>query len=185
MKFKGIRIYIVLASIAATLAVLLTIQFIHQKYNIEKPLFKLYSQTKLVKGVKIQEKEKTVKVILEVEKTENLRNAYRELTSYTEQVMGNTEFDIELRDNRTRELEEAYYQSQFVIYEALAKGDFTKMADVIRLNAEKVGAQARVFIDRDYIYVQFVKGKHYLYEIVPRDHAVRETVADRTGSELR
>lgn len=182
MQIKGIRIYIVIAAITVTLAILLTIQFVYRKYNVEQPLFKLYSQTKLVKGAKLEEHGNTFTVVLDVNKTDNLRQAYRDLTEYTEQIMGNKNFTIQLKDNRSKALENAYYQSQFIIYEALAQGDFTKMADVIQQNASKVGAVARVFIDDDNIYVQFLQGKNYLYEITPRQHEVSGNIADVMGS---
>ncbi|MHB9094765.1 MAG: hypothetical protein ACYC21_08830 [Eubacteriales bacterium] len=169
MQIKGIRINVVIAAIVITLAVLLTIQFLYQKYDVEQPLFKLYSQTKLVeKAPKIEQKGNRVNVILDVKKTENLRLAYQDLENYTEQVMGSTKFSIQLKDNRTNTLENAYYQSQFVIYEALAKGNFTDMAKVIQQNAAKIDAKSRVFIDNDNIYVEILKGDNYLYEIIPR-----------------
>ena len=183
MQIKGIKIYAVIAAILITLAVLLTIQFVYQKYNVEQPLFKLYSQTKLVQGVKLEQKDNAVKVILDVKKTENLQQAYQELTDYTGQIMGATKFTVELKDKRTKALEEAYYQSQFVIYEALAKGNFTKMADVIKQNAGKVGAEGLVFIDNNNIYVEFIKDNNYLYKIIPRTQGIQGNMADRTGSE--
>lgn len=175
MKIKGIRLNVVIAVIAITLAVLLTIQFLYQKYNVEQPLFKLYSQTKLVeKAPIIEQKGNLVNVILDVKKTENLKLAYQDLNNYTEQVMGSTKFTIQLKDNRNKALEDVYYQSQFIIYEALAKGNFTTMAAVIQQNAAKVGADALVFIDNDHIYVEILKGNNYLYEIIPRKQITTE-----------
>ncbi len=185
MQIKGLRIYVIVTAIVVTLAVLLTIQFVYQRYNVEQPLFKLYSQTKLVKDARIEQNGTSVKVILDVKKTDNLQKAYRELLSYTGKVMGNTKFSIELKDSRSKDLDDAFYQSQFVIYEAMAKGDFTKMSDVIQQNAEKAGATARVFIDNENIYVEFIKGKNYLYEVIPRKPEVNAEIADGTGSEQR
>lgn len=184
MQIKGLRVYVIVAAIVLTLAVLLTIQYVYQKYDVEQPLFKLYSQTKLVeKEPTIEQNGETVKVILDVKKTDNLRKAYQELNRYTGQVMGNTAFTIELKDNRTKELEQAYYQSQFIIYEAISRGEFSKMAEVIQQNAGKIGAQSLVFIDNDNIYVEFLKGSNYLYEIVPREAATPNNVIDRMGSD--
>ncbi len=186
MQIKGFRVYVVASAIIVTLAVLLAFQFIYQKFDVEQPLFKLYSQTKLVeKAPTIEQKGGTVKVILDVKKTENLKQAYQDLDSYTEQVMGATKFTIELKDNRTKELENAYYQSQFIIYEALSRGDFSRMADVIQQNAAKAGAEAKVFIDNDNIYVEFLKGNNYLYEIVPRKPAPQGSASDTMGSVMK
>lgn len=183
MQIKGFRVYVIVAAIIVTLAVLLTIQYVYQKYDVEQPLFKLYSQTKLVeKEPVLEQKGNMVKVILDVKKTDNLRQAYLDLNSYTEQVMGTTEFSIVLKDNRTKELEKAYYQSQFIIYEALSKGEFSTMARVIQQNASHVGAEALIFIDNENVYVEFIKGDNYLYEIVPRKGEARNSGADQMGS---
>lgn len=169
MQIKGIKVYVVIAAVFVTLAVLLTVQFLYQKYDVEQPLFKLYSETKLVNKVPVMEQKGTsVNVVLHMKKTENLRLAYQELNGYTQQIMGSKNFTMELKDNRNKALEDVYYQSQFVIYEALAKGDFTKMADVIQQNAVEVGATSKVYIDNDNVYVEILKGNSYLYEIVPR-----------------
>jgi hypothetical protein len=183
LQIKGIRIYVVIVTIVVTLCVLLSIQYINQKYNIEQPLFKLYSQTKLVKGVKIENRGTDVNVILDVKKTDNLRQVYKDLTNYTEQIMGTTKFSVELKDNRNKTLENVYYQSQFIIYEALAKGDFSKMATVIEKNARDYGAEAKVFMDEDSIYVEIIKGDNYLYEIIPREHVEKGDLTGQTGSE--
>lgn len=183
MQIKGLRIYIVIAAVAVTLAILLTIQFFHQKYQVEQPLFKLYSQTKLVNDVKLEEKENYVTVVLDVKETDNLMKAYQELTDYTREIMGDSEFTIKLKDKRSKTLEKAYYDSQFIIYEAIAKGDFTRMADVIKKNADVVGAQARVYIDEKNIYVQFLKDGEYLYEIVPRQQKSQDGLAGMMGSD--
>lgn len=168
MQIKGLRIYVVITAVVVTLAILLGIQFIYQRYNVEQPLFKLYSETKLVNDASIDDKGERVKVVLEVKKTDNLKKAYNELLEYTKQVMEGKNFELQLKDKRTGELEKAYNNSQFIIYEAIAKGDFTKMADVIESNGDKIAAQSYVFIDETNIYVEFVKKDHYLYEIIPR-----------------
>ena len=185
MQIKGLRLYVVIAAVFVTLAVLLTVQFLYQKYDVEQPLFKLYSQTKLVNKVPtIEQTGTSVKVILDVKKTDNIRQAYQNLNNYTEQIMGGTKFTLELKDNRNKELENAYYQSQFVIYEALAKGDFTKMADVIQQNAVKVGGTSKVYIDNDNVYVEILNGNNYLYEIIPRLHDNAQGNSDSFANQM-
>ncbi|PKM81808.1 MAG: hypothetical protein CVU89_07205 [Firmicutes bacterium HGW-Firmicutes-14] len=182
MTIKGLRVYVIIAAVILTLGTLLTLQFIYQKYNVEQPLFKLYSQTKLVKGVKIEDKGNPVRIIVNMKKTDNLQQAYLDLKGYTKQVMGNHEFVIELRDQRTKSLEDTYYKSQFIIYEAKTKGDFTRMAEVIDNHAREAGAQSRIFIDDENIYIQFTKDDNYLYEIISRKSDLVGNIADRMGS---
>ena len=182
LQIKGIRVYVVLIVLAITLGVLLTAQYAYQKYNVEQPLFKMYSETKLVNDVKLEDDGEVVKVVLDVKKTDDLKQAYRELRGYTEEIIGQKQFQMELKDKRTKELSDAYYRSQYMIYEALVKGDFSRMATVIEENAGKIEAESRVFIDSDNIYVEFIKGENYLYEVVPRRN-VNTEVSGMIGSD--
>ncbi|WP_418789933.1 hypothetical protein [Phosphitispora sp. TUW77] len=174
MKIKGIRVYVVVVVLAVTLGILLTIQYVYQKYNVEQPLFKIYSDTKLVDDVKIDNEGVVPTVTLNVRKTEDLKDVYLKLNSYTEEIFGHNQFQIELKDKRTKELSEIYYNSQYVIYEAMANGDFTKMAAEVQENARNNGAKARVFIDNANIYISFIKDDKYLYEVIPRNNAALE-----------
>jgi len=90
LQIKGVKVYVVIAAVFVTLAVLLTVQFLYQKYDVEQPLFKLYSETELVNKVPvIEQKGTSVNVVLHLKKTENLKQVYHDLSSYTEQIMGN------------------------------------------------------------------------------------------------
>ena len=182
MQIKGIRVSVVVVVLAVTLGILLTVQYFYQKYNVEQPLFKMYSDTELVDDVKLDNEGEVVTVNLSVRKTEDLKEAYRELNGYTEKVLGHNQFHMELKDKRTKELSDAYYNSQYIIYEALAKGDFTEMAAEIQKNAKNTGAKARVFIDNDNVYISFIKGDKYLYEVIPRNNAASK-VSGTLGSD--
>lgn len=189
MQIKGIRIYVVLVVVLLMMSLLVGAQYLYQRYNVEQPLFKLYSDTKLVdniRNIKLEEQGGTVAVTLSLNRTDNLRRAYRELYDYTGQVLGSDRFIMQLKDNRTRELDDIYSQSQFVIYEALTKGNFPAMADAIEQNASYSGVQARVYMDEKNIYVALYKGENYLYEVVPRN-AVPTDKKDglQMGSEQR
>ncbi|MFZ5640248.1 MAG: hypothetical protein ACOY4Q_06130 [Bacillota bacterium] len=189
MQIKGIRIYIVLVVVMLMLGLLIGAQYFYQRYSVEQPLFKLYSETKLVdniKKIKLEKQGDTVSVTLALNRTDNLRQAYQDLYRSTGQVLGSDRFRMQLKDTRNRELENVYYQSQFVIYEALVKGSFPQMAATIEKNARSAGAEARVFIDEKNIYVALYKGENYLYEVVPRKNVPadnRDVV--QMGSEQR
>lgn len=189
MQIKGIRIYVVLVVVMLMMGLLMGAQYFYQRYNVEQPLFKLYSETKLVdniNNIKLEEQGGTVAVTLSLNRTDNLRRAYRELNRYTGQILGSEGFKIQIKDTRSRELEDIYYRSQFVIYEALAKGSFTEMAAAIEKNARSAGAEARVYMDEKNIYVALYKGKNYLYEVVPRDAALADKKDGlQMGSEQR
>jgi len=189
MQIKGIRIYVVLVVVILMLGILIGAQYLYQRYNVEQPLFKLYSETKLVdniKNIKLEDQGDTVSVTLALNRTENLRRAYQDLYRSTGQVLGSDRFRMQIKDTRNRELDDIYNRSQFVIYEALVKGSYPQMAAVIEKNAREAGAQARVFMDEKNIYVAVYKGKNYLYEVVPRKTVAAENRDGvQMGSEQR
>lgn len=192
MQIKGVRIYVVLVVILVIMGILFGAQYFYQRYNVEEPLFKLYSQTKLVdniKNMKLEQQGDTVSVVLALNRTDNLRRAYQELYRSTGQVLGSQQFQMQIKDTRNKELENIYERSQFVIYEALIKGDFPQMAAAIERNAGNSGATARVFMDDQNVYVALYKNQNYLYEVVSRK-AVNSTDINRNnqqqmGSEQR
>lgn len=189
MQIKGIRIYVVLVVVILMLSILIGAQYMYQRYSVEQPLFKLYAKTKLVDNItkiKLEEQGDTVSVTLVLNKTDNLRQAYQDLYRSTGQVLGRDRFQMRLKDTRTRELENVFYRSQFVIYEALVKGSFPQMAGAIEANARVAGAEARIFMDERNIYVAMYKDKNYLYEVIPRKTVIADNrESGQVGSEQR
>lgn len=184
MQIKGFRVIVIATAIIVTLALLFGIKYVNERFNIEKPLFKMYSETKLVLKPSIDKEGDTTTITLTLKKTDNLYSAYQDIKSDTEKVLGDKKFQIKILDKRSPELEEAYRDSQFVVYEALAKGNYTSIpAEVARYAAAK-GAKAKVYIDGENIYVSLYKGDNYLYEIISRrNYQMGGDVADTMGSD--
>lgn len=184
VQIKGFRVIVIATAIIVTLALLFGIKYVNERFNIEKPLFKMYSETKLVLKPSIDKEGDTTTITLTLKKTDNLYSAYQDIKSDTEKVLGDKKFQIKILDKRSPELEEAYRDSQFVVYEALAKGNYTSIpAEVARYAAAK-GAKAKVYIDGENIYVSLYKGDNYLYEIISRrNYQMGGDVADTMGSD--
>ncbi|MHB8171636.1 MAG: hypothetical protein ACYDG6_08850 [Thermincolia bacterium] len=172
MDYKNIRITIVVVAIIVVLALLLGGQMIYKRYNIEQPLFKVYSKTKAVQDADIINRNGKVKVVLALGPTVNFQKTYRELMEETVVVLGERPFELRIKDNRDQVLERLLIDTEPVIYEAVSKGNFTWMKWEITRAAGAAGAEAQVFIDGERIYVSFMKGRHVLYEVIQRNQPV-------------
>ncbi|MDA8233245.1 MAG: hypothetical protein M0Z31_00280 [Clostridia bacterium] len=172
MDYKKIRITIVVIVIFVVLALLLGGQMIYKRYNIEQPLFKVYSKTKAVQDTDIINRKGKVKVELVLGSTVNFQKTYRELMEETAAVLGERPFELKIKDNRDQALERLLIDVEPVIYEAVSKGSFTWMKQEIIRAARAAGAETQVFIDGERIYVSFLKGRHVLYEVIQRSQPI-------------
>jgi len=171
MRNKDIRVSVIILAIIVVLALLLVGQFIYKEYNVEQPLFKVYSKTKAVQNVDISEKDGRVKIVLRLGPTANLQLAYGEIMAATTWILGPKPFELKIKDNRSPVLEDLLVETEPVIYEAMSKGSYTWMKKEIISAARTNGAEAQVFMDSERIYLAFTKGRNYLYEIIPRNRA--------------
>lgn len=169
MNLKNIRVTIVLISMIATLALLLGAQLLYQKYYVEEPLFKLLQETRAVINMEFNQNLTQPFMELEFAEVENLKDSYNEIAKRTEQTLGHS-VPIRIIDRRTPELVNVFDKCQFAIYEAIMNGSFTEMARVVEEQAGQAGLDRyAVYVDKDYVYLQFHKGGSYLYEVIPRD----------------
>ena len=182
MSYKEMRITIVLVAIIVVLALLFGGQMVYKRYNIEQPLFKVYSKTKAVQDADIINRNGRVKIVLSLGPTTNFQKTYLELMEKTTGILGERSFELKIKDNRNQDLESLLVDAEPVIYEAVSKGSYTWMKQEVLKAAEKVGAEARVFVDGDRIYLSFAKGRHYLYEVIQRSQDV--TPDGKEGSDI-
>ena len=168
MKLHGLRIPVVFLGLVLGLCLFLGCQWLYQKYNYQQPLNASLSENKSVLSYKIDDKQEQLQIELRMS-TPNLMEDYKKLYSKVATIMGNKPFVLKLTDDRDDKLAEAYYNSQYAIYQAISRGTYQEMAAVIRKESHALGAESKVFIDRDNIYVQMKNDKHELNEIIPRN----------------
>lgn len=161
------------------LAALFGIQYVYQQINVDQPLFKLYSQTKAVQKFNIDKKDNITVVNIDLKATDNLQKTYQELFQTTANVIGSNNFKLKIKDNRNKELENAYYDMQFIINEALVRGNFSQMEQVIKEKTNQIGAKSKIFIDDKNIYLQIEKKQNYLYEIIARSNNNLPATSDK------
>ncbi|MEW5761730.1 MAG: hypothetical protein AB1776_00845 [Bacillota bacterium] len=165
MQWYRLRFKVILASLLATLAVLFGGQWLYLKYSLQQPLREIMAADSITYRV---EDGATLKVYVRLKKPSDLMHEYRELDEKLRSALRDRPYQLIVEDRRSAALNEAFYRSQFAIYTAIAGGNFENMAEKVKENAAAVGAQARVWLDGQHVYVYMWKDDRYLVEVIPR-----------------
>lgn len=166
---KGIKWRVVLLTFAIVFVILLGTFQIYQNKLLPDKISKDISGVEYVRSVIVQNAAQGYAANIKLDRVDDLMKTYKEIEKKTEKY--SVKIDIRIIDNTDGKLNNIYYNSQFAIYEALQKGDYMKMNEVIKNDAEKVGALSHIYIDRENIYVDLRDGSNYLYRIIPREIA--------------
>lgn len=166
MQWHKLRLKVVLAALLATLIVLFGGQWLYTKYSLQQPLKEILADDG-IRYYRIEE-EPVLRVYVRLNHPSDLMDKYHELNEKIGSTLGNRPYRLIVEDKRNPALEKAYYQSQFAIHTAIVQGDFEGMAQKIEQNAAAVGAEAKVWIDGENIYVYMWQDDFYLVEVVPR-----------------
>lgn len=168
MQWKGIKIPIVILALVVGLASFLGVQWLYNRYNYERPLAKLLGENKEVVNYQLHDQGTQLEVQIKLDKVDNLQKEYADLHQSLQKIVGKRDFKIVLEDQRDETLNSIYYRTRLASYEALERGNFLEMEAYISNLAADEGAQAKVWIDQDRLYIQLAHGDSYLYEIIPR-----------------
>ncbi len=170
MQWSSLKLPIVLLAFVFGLAIAFGGQWAYQEYNFQQPLNKALAEDKLVKEFTIDQSKPVAMVKIKLVKdTKNLMSAYQELQELTSQVMGKKPFQLELISQSDDSLEAVFYDSHHVIYQAQVTGNFPEVAARVEQAAHKQGAESKVYVDQNNIYVQLTKKDgHYLHKVIPR-----------------
>ncbi|AEG60196.1 hypothetical protein [Desulforamulus ruminis] len=170
MQWHGLKLPVIFLAFVCGLALAFGGQWGYQEFTFQKPLNKVLAENNLVKDFKVEEKENRSVVQVTLSGNEgNLMTAYQELNQLTSQVMGKKPFVLEIVSNPDPSLEQAYYESHFVIYQAQVAGNFPEVARKVEETAQKYGAEGKVYVDEHNLYIQISEPDgHYLNKIIPR-----------------
>lgn len=171
MQWQGLKIYIVLLSFVCGLGLAFGGQMIYKKYIYQQPLNKVLADNKLVEEFTVDNNsnQSVVKVKLSKD-ANNLMTSYQEINGLTAKVMGKTPYVLEIVNNSDKDLEEVFFESHYVIYQAQSMGNFPEVARQVEESSAKYGVDGKVYIDQDNIYIQLSKADgHYMNRIIPRN----------------
>lgn len=165
------RLTVVLAAIILTLAVLGGGQFLWQRYAVDKPLANALNNIDGIASFKVDSNNKisgAAKLYISLGDVKNLQKTYQAVYEGAAAVLGDSKFSVVIKDNRTPELEQVYYNVHLFVQEGIATGKFAPMAEQIVQRAAVNGVEAQVYVDSVNVYLGLKKADAGLYEIIPR-----------------
>jgi len=168
MQWHGWRIPVVLIALLVGLGVFLGAQWLYNRYSYQQPLNDVLRHNPAVASFTINQQEAVLRVTVRLKRVDNLMDAYRKLRRDIAGVLGGRDFRLEIRDDPDDRLQEAYYYSQFALYEAVDRGDYRDCAASIDAYARRAGVKDKIFLDENNIYLQLQDNGHYLYRVIPR-----------------
>lgn len=158
-------------AVLVAFAVLFGGQLLWQKYTVAKPLDKIFSGVNGVEGTLWEDSGKNgepVKIYVTLKNVADLQKTYEDLVDGSEQILGRRSFKIIIKDSRTPEIEQFYYQIHYYVQEAIYTGNFATMADKIQEQARAEGVDVRVYVDISNVYVQVSQNTDSMYLVIPR-----------------
>lgn len=171
MKHYYIKIFKGCVALILTVAGLYIGQALWQNYSVDLPLDKAL---KVIDGVQQvtwdsgKNMNDTVNINILLDNTENIKDTYGELSDKIEETLKGRQYQLNISDTRSPELQQVYYDIHFYIEKSIVDGDFPLLDQKAQEKAASAGAEARVYVDRDNIYLQLTKDDFSLYSITAR-----------------
>jgi len=100
---------------------------------------------------------------------DNLQATVEPFLKEVEKVKGRKITKVEVESPLAPELQEAFYELSFSLEEARTTGKYKSLFTDLREMEEKNQGQYRVFIGRDFFYVQLKQGGGRYYAVVSRE----------------
>lgn len=154
-----------------TVAVLYTGQALWKNYAVDLPLDKTLNGVVGVEKVTWDDSGKindSINIYITLDNTANLQKTYEEINKKIEMTLKGRDYSLEIKDNRTAELDQAYYEVHYYIQKAIVDGDFPLLEEKVQEKAAVSGAAAKVYVDAQNIYLQMTKDNKSLYAVVAR-----------------
>jgi hypothetical protein len=164
-----------------TIAVLYSGQALWQNFAVDAPLDKALSNIDGVNKVVLEDSKNindSTKIYVTLSNVANLQKTYNEISETIDHTLKGSQYSLEIKDNPSSELEQAYYEINNYVQKAIVDGDFPALEAKVREKSGLVGASAKVYVDNRNIYLQLAKNGNYLYSVVTRDF-------DKSGGELQ
>jgi hypothetical protein len=170
LNLKGMRLTIILATLALTLAILFGVKWLYQDQALDRPLARAVGAVPGVSETVIAQRGDILQVRVKVADTPEIETLVAGLWRAIDAVEGGRKVELLISDSRNPVLQEVYYDFHFFLQEAVATGFYSELpARLAEVAATDKVARARVYVAPDYVYVQLHQGDASLYEIVPRD----------------
>lgn len=171
MKAKHIQLLKGCIALIITIAILYIGQALWRNYAINLPLDKALHGISGVEKITWDNSNNinnTMSIYVTLGNTANIQETYKEIKSKIEQTLKGRRYTLEIKDNRSPELEQVYYDIHYYIQKAIVDGDFPMLEKKAREKAGLAGAGVKVYVDEQNVYMQLTKNGNSLYNVVAR-----------------
>lgn len=168
MQWQGLKIPVIILSLLAGIALTFGAQWLYQKYSFQGPLNAALNGNKAVESYQMSNEGRLLRVSVTINYDADLMQSYTEVRKELTQAVGKRPFLLALNDSRDDVLKQVWYNSQYAIYQAISQGSYQDMAAVVNREALVSGAEAKIYIDQENIYLRLKHQGHTLDEVIPR-----------------
>jgi len=172
MKAKYVQLLKGCIALTITITVLCLGQAMWRNYAINLPLDKVLHNISGVETVTLDNNgniNDAISIYITLGNTTNIQETYKEIKSKIEQTLKNRQYTLEIKDSRSPDLEQVYYDIHYYIQKALVDGDFPMLEEKAREKAGLAGAGVKVYVDEQNVYMQLAKSGSSLYAVVNRN----------------
>ncbi len=168
MKVFGMRLPVVFIFVILALAVLITFNQLYHRFYVEKQMVSVLTGLSGVEQVDSYKEGQTTVYTVSLAKDVNVQALFYAINRKTgSRITQNTR--IELVDKRDAATDSLWGKIQFPVFQALAQGDFSTMAEGVEaLTAVHDSADIEILIDHQYLFIRVSIGEAYRYEILQR-----------------
>lgn len=163
-----IRPVMVVAVLVMSLAAIFGVQYIVKTYRFEEPFKERVLSIEGIEGVRLENGADVTKIYLTMGMEVDVQKSFQEVTEVVNEMMkGKTAIEIE--DRASSVMAEFYRQMHYSIYEGIASGRFTAMAEELKVIAgENRLDDYTLQVDNGNVYLKLVKDGEVFIKVVPR-----------------
>lgn len=183
MMNTKIRPVIVVVAFVLGLAFIFGTQFAVKTYRLEEPFKAKVLSMDGIQNVQLVNTADGRKIILTVEPRVQLEKVYHDVQQLTKETLRG-QSTIEINGKAGARLTGIYQQMHFAIYEGIASGQFTRMADQLKQVAEVTQVEKySVQVDQENVYLKLVDKGEVLVKVVPRQMERLAQINQNKGGE--
>jgi len=168
VNLQQIRWPVVLLVLAVTLAGLFGAGYVLKSQTVDQPVRELLAGTPQVESFSVEQTNGLTEITVRFASTVDLKEAYAKLDGDLRGILKGARYRLQVEDRRTPALGRASERIDIYVAEGVATGEFATMADRIEAEAEAVGAEARIGIDSERVYVTLRASDGYLFSVTER-----------------
>lgn len=166
------RWQVAVLTLLAALAVLFGGYFVYHQLGLDRPLVKALKADPAVNAVNITDGTQGRQIELGLKPVDDLQTVYDRLEQTTERYLKGDTFALKITDRRDAMLQQTYDRMNFLVEEAIARGNYEDMYTGLQQQATAAGLDVfKVYVGQNEVFLQLGKGADYLYAVVPRGPA--------------